>query len=55
MPTRVRASDDDEESQLLNKKGKLHGQANYDLLRLRDMERFIFKTKSKSSDSINRK
>ena len=43
MPARVRASDDDEESQLLNRKGKLHGQANYDLLRLRDMERFIFK------------
>ena len=44
MPARIRASDDDEESQLLNnKKSKLHGQANYDLLRLRDMERFIFK------------
>ena len=45
MPARVRASDDDEESQLLNNKksSKLHGYANYDLLRLRDMERFIFK------------
>ena len=41
----VRASDDDEEAQLLrnNKKGKMHGMANYDLMRLRDMERFIFK------------
>ena len=41
----VRASDDDEEQQLLrnNKKGKMHGMANYDLMRLRDMERFIFK------------
>tara|TARA_B000000475_G_scaffold269338_1_gene263150 strand:- start:753 stop:1202 length:450 start_codon:yes stop_codon:yes gene_type:complete len=41
----VRASDDDEEQQLLrnNKKTKIHGIANYDLMRLRDMERFIFK------------
>jgi hypothetical protein len=41
----VRASDDDEEAQLLRKntKGKMHGVANYDLMRLRDMERFIFK------------
>jgi len=39
------SDDDDEEQQLLNSrsKGKLHGVANYDLLRLRDMERFIFK------------
>ena len=38
------SDDDDEEAQLLhNRKGKLHGVANYDLLRLRDMERFIFK------------
>ena len=44
MSSRVRASDDDEEAQLLtSKRTKLHGQANYDLLRLRDMERFIFK------------
>lgn len=44
MTSRVRASDDDEEAQLLtSKRTKLHGQANYDLLRLRDMERFIFK------------
>ena len=42
----VRASDDDEEAPMLrnNKKaGKMHGMANYDLMRLRDMERFIFK------------
>jgi hypothetical protein len=38
------SDDDDEEAQLLHtRKGKLHGVANYDLLRLRDMERFIFK------------
>lgn len=46
MLNRSKASDDDddEERQLLNsRKGKLHGVANYDLLRLRDMERFIFK------------
>ena len=44
MSSRVRASDDDEEAQLLTtKRTKLHGHANYDLLRLRDMERFIFK------------
>lgn len=42
----IRASDDDEESQPMlrkNPKGKMHGVANYDLMRLRDMERFIFK------------
>ena len=45
MLQRGKASDDDdEEAQLIqNRKGKLHGVANYDLLRLRDMERFIFK------------
>jgi hypothetical protein len=45
MLNRSKASDDDdEEAQLLHtRKGKLHGVANYDLLRLRDMERFIFK------------
>lgn len=46
MLQRGKASDDDdEEAQLLqHRKGnKLHGVANYDLLRLRDMERFIFK------------
>ena len=46
MLNRSKASDDedDEERQLLQgRKGKLHGVANYDLLRLRDMERFIFK------------
>jgi len=37
------ASDDDEELGLLHKNNKMHGRANYDLLRLRDMERFIFK------------
>jgi hypothetical protein len=37
----VASDDDDEEMGLL--KTKVHGQANYDLLRLRDMERFIFK------------
>ena len=41
----IRASDDDEEQPMLrkNKPGKMHGAANYDLMRLRDMERFIFK------------
>jgi len=45
LRNKVIASDDDEETGLLhsNKKGKIHGTANYDLLRLRDMERFIFK------------
>jgi hypothetical protein len=46
MLQRGKASDDeDEESQFIQrgKKAKLHGVANYDLLRLRDMERFIFK------------
>jgi hypothetical protein len=45
LKNRVRASDDDdEEAQLINnKRSKMHGTANYDLLRLRDMERFIFK------------
>jgi len=41
---RVIASDDeDEERGLLRSNSKVHGKANYDLLRLRDMERFIFK------------
>ena len=41
---RIAASDDeDEELGLLRKNTKMHGTANYDLLRLRDMERFIFK------------
>lgn len=41
---RIGASDDeDEEIGLLRKNTKIHGTANYDLLRLRDMERFIFK------------
>jgi len=39
---RVVASDEDEEMGLLPDK-KVHGNANYDLLRLRDMERFIAK------------
>lgn len=39
---RVVASDEDEEMGLLPEK-KVHGNANYDLLRLRDMERFIAK------------
>lgn len=39
---RVAASDDDEEMGLM-KDSKVHGNANYDLLRLRDMERFIAK------------
>ena len=41
----VMASDDDEEAPMLhkNKAGKMHGAANYDLMRLRDMDRFIFK------------
>lgn len=45
MHNRIKASDDDdEEAQLIsNKRQKLHGMANYDLIRLRDMERFIFK------------
>lgn len=45
LRNKVIASDDDEEAQLLhsNKKGKLHGTANYDYMRLKDMERFIFK------------
>ena len=45
MLNRSKASDDDDEEQQLlhTRKGKLHGVANYDLLRIRDMERFIFK------------
>jgi len=45
LRNKVIASDDDEETGLLhtNKKGKIHGNAAYDLMRLRDMERFIFK------------
>ena len=45
LRSKVVASDDDEETGLLhsNKKSKIHGNANYDLMRLRDMERFIFK------------
>ncbi len=42
----IQASDDDVEDGLLKKEDKkVHGNAtaNYDLLRLRDMERFIFK------------
>ena len=39
---RVVASDEDEEMGLIHEK-KVHGNANYDLLRLRDMERFIAK------------
>jgi len=41
MAQRRIVASDDEEMGLL--KDKVHGQANYDLLRLRDMERFIFK------------
>ena len=41
--THKASDDEDEENQLLKGGRKLHGVANYDLLRLRDMERFIFK------------
>ena len=46
LRNRVGASDDDEEQQLLHnnsQKKRMHGNADYDLLRLRDMERFISK------------